>query len=424
MRKIALIALLLCALAIPVLAQDATPAASAAGVESTGASASSSSGGGSTDEPAAATDASASPAPADDSSTKAQAATTESAATATTETVPAEAVPTEAGAVPAPAAAPAAAPTEAPAPDSDALLAEIATISAQLEEANATIGSLRSQAQELEDKANDAQSRADAAQAKAAASDAIRETTEAQLKVAEESAARADSLASEAKELKDRMAELQGRISELERSRDELYGKLASFGTLRLDSSSYQELLRSGFAGGQSRLGSWKLTDGVLAQTNKKEFFSRMTFPLVQSTKPLLYSFETVTGANGWVGTGIHLFADGVKRTKGYGEGKSLLIWLTRDEKTRGNSGSYLQVYRSDDDVNMERVLDAKIKESLDSWNKLEVLYDPENEFIVIAVNGSVRAAYRTYFGIGNGATMSLRTLGEGVRFRNLEIRR
>jgi hypothetical protein len=59
-----------------------------------------------------------------------------------------------------------------------------------------------------------------------------------------------------------------------------------------------------------------------------------------------------------------------VKKSKGFGEGKSLLVWLTRDAKVRGNNGSYLQVYRSDSDVSMERVLDAKIKEKLEGWNR------------------------------------------------------
>jgi hypothetical protein len=182
--------------------------------------------------------------------------------------------------------------------------------------------------------------------------------------------------------------------------------------------------VRSGFDGYKVRIGTWKITGGILSQTDKKQYFSRITFPLVQSAKPFLYSFEMKAGANGWVGAGIHLFADSVKKTKGFGEGKSLLVWLTRDAKVRGNDGTYLQVYRSDSDVSMERVLDAKIKEKLDGWNRVDVLYEPANEFIVIAVNGTVRAAYRTYFGIGSGVTMSLRTLGNGVAFRNLEVRR
>jgi hypothetical protein len=239
-----------------------------------------------------------------------------------------------------------------------------------------------------------------------------------------EAAARADARAAESEKLKARVAELEARIASLESGREGMYDKLAAFGKLRIDSSLFAEALRTGFDGSTPRLGTWKLSEGILSQTDKKQFFSRLTFPLTQSARPVLYSFETRTGKDGWVGTGIHLFAADVKRQKGYGEGKSLLVWLTRDEKTRGNDGTYLQVYRSDSDVSMERVLDAKIKEGLDAWNKVEVLYEPAEEFIVIAVNGSIRAAYRTYFGIGAGVSMSLRTLGGGVQFKNLEVRR
>jgi hypothetical protein len=322
--------------------------------------------------------------------------------------------------------------------DEAAILAEIERLSAKLEEANGVIDELRSESYDLKNKAAEAEAKAVAAQeaadaadaaatnseSKAAAAVAINEATEAQLKAAEDAAARAEALAADAQKLKAKVAELEANIAALESGRDKLYGKLASFGSLKIDSSAFPELLRSGFADSKTRLGTWKEASGLLSQTDKKQYFSRLTFPLVQSTKPILYSFETKTGSKGWVGTGIHLFAEGVKKPKGYGEGKSLLVWLTRDAKVRGNDGTYLQVYRSDSDISMERVLDAKIKERLDGWNKVEVLYEPAEEFIVLAVNGTVRAAYRTYFGIGAGVSMSLRTLGEGVQFRNLQVRR
>jgi hypothetical protein len=317
-------------------------------------------------------------------------------------------------------------------------LAEIERLSAKLEEANGIIDELRTESYDLKTQAQDAEAKAKAArdeadkanesaataEKKTAAAQAISEAADAQRKAAEDAAAHAEALAADADKLKAKAAELEAKIAGLESGRDALYGKLATFGSLRIEVSSYPEILRSGFSDSKTRLGTWKVVGGVLAQTDKNQYFSRLTFPLVQSAKPLLYSFETRVGGKGWVGTGLHLFAEGVKKSKGFGEGKSLLVWLTRDAKIRGNDGSYLQVYRSDSDVRMERVLDAKIKERLSGWNRVDVLYEPSNEFIVIAVNGSVRAAYRTYFGIGTGVTMSLRTLGEGVQFRNLEVRK
>jgi Chromosome segregation ATPases len=300
--------------------------------------------------------------------------------------------------------------SDATPPEEDPSLAEIKSLSAQLEEANVTIDKLRSESADLSAKADEAEKKAQAAIA-------ISEASDAQRQVAEKVAAQAAELSSE-------LADKEAKIAELEAARDKLSGKLASFGSLTIDTAKFPELLRSGFGGAQTRLGSWKITGGVLSQVDKNQYFSRMTFPLVQSSSRLLYSFETKTSAKGWTGTGIHLFADKVKKPRGYGEGKSLLVWLTRDAKVRGNEGSYLQVYRSDSDVSMERVLDAKIQEKLDRWNRVDVLYEPDTEFIVIAVNGTVRAAYRSYFGIGAGATVSLRTLGSDVQFRNFEVRK
>ncbi len=351
-----------------------------------------------------------------------------------------------------------------PAADQPAdVLAEVERLSAKLEEANGVIDELRAEsydlknsAQAAEDRAATARGEADAANAavaeaekKAATAMSIAAASDAELKLADEAATsssaraeaasaraaalgtkadalatRADALTADAERLKAKVAELEAKLAGLESGRDVLYGKLASFGSLRIDPKTFPEILRSGFADSKTRLGTWKLKDGILAQTDRSQYFARMTFPLVQSAKPVLYSFDTKAGAKGWVGTGLHLFADKVKKSKGFGEGKSLLVWLTRDAKVRGNAGSYLQVYRSDSDASMERVLDAKIKEKLDGWNRIDVLYEPANEFLVIAVNGTVRAAYRTWFGIGNGVTMSLRTLGEGVQFRNLEVRK
>jgi hypothetical protein len=317
-------------------------------------------------------------------------------------------------------------------------LAEIERLSAKLEEANAVIDELRTESYDLKDRAQAAEETAKAArdeadaagevaaeaEKKASAAMAISSASDEQRRVAEDAAARAEGLAADADTLKAKVAAIEEKLAGLESGRDALYGKLSAFGTLRIDPASFPEVLRTGFSESKSRLGSWKQTGDVLAQTDKKQYFSRLTFPLVQSAKPVLYSFETRTGSKGWVGTGLHLLAEGVKKPKGYGEGKSLLVWLTRDAKVRGNDGSYLQVYRSDSDISMERVLDAKVRERLDGWNRVDVLYEPANEFVVLAVNGTVRAAYRTWFGIGAGVTMSLRTLGEGVQFRNLEVRR
>jgi len=287
----------------------------------------------------------------------------------------------------------------------------------------------RRQADAASEEAAAARGEADAARGEAADADARAEAVQAEAErfrtLARELEAKAEASAAEAEALKVKVAALERRIAELEASREAKAATLSSWGGLRLDPAAYPEILRKGFDGAsKARMGTWAIKDGVAAQTDAAQYFSRLTFPLLQSSKPTLYSFDVKAGPKGWVGAGIHFFAEGVKKPKGYGEGRSLLVWLTRDAKMRGDYETYLQIYRSDDDVNMERVLDAEIEEGVASWNRLDILYEPGAEFVVIAVNGSVRAAYRTFFGIGTGVTVSLRTLGAGVSFRNFEIRR
>jgi hypothetical protein len=362
---------------------------------------------------------------------------------------PVEAVPVEVLAIEAPADVEAAPAEESAAEPTDEELIgelnwEVYRLGIELEEANAVIDELRSEVATLEGRAEELRALAESERAAAEEATAEAEAARATTRSSDESAAWAEEKyqetlsdleaaasahRAEAAELEAKAADLEARIAWLELARETeavevVAAELESWGDLRLDPASYPEVLRKGFDGGESRMGTWKIAGGVAEQTDGAQYFSRLTFPLVQSEAPTLYSFEVKAGPKGWVGAGLHFFAEGVRKTKGYGEGRSLLVWLTRDAKMRGDEETYLQIYRSDDDVNMERVLDAEVKEDVSVWNRLDILYEPASEFVVIAVNGSVRTAYRTFFGIGSGVSVSLRTLGSGVSFRNFEVRR
>jgi hypothetical protein len=319
---------------------------------------------------------------------------------------------------------------------------EYALAGAEIERLKAEAGDLAARAeaaaaQSLEDQriAAEAGAAAKEAESRAASATGAAKTSEERAKAAEagaESAATAlvaanlaaTTAAAEASGLRGQIAGLEARIKALEAEKASISAKLIAWGSLRLLSADFPELVYSGFSGGVKRIGSWTLDGSVLYQTDPGQYFSRLSIPLAQTAKPTLYSFETKTGLKGWAGTGLHFFANDVKKPRGYGEGKSLLVWLTRDEKVRGGTATWLQIYRSDDDVAMERVLDAKLQEPLTDWLRVDILYDPLAEFVVIAVGGQVKAAYRTFFGIGAGMSLSFRTLGAGVAFRNFEVRR
>ncbi|HUX12030.1 MAG TPA: hypothetical protein VMW87_03330, partial [Spirochaetia bacterium] len=182
-------------------------------------------------------------------------------------------------------------------------------------------------------------------------------------------------------------------------------------------------ILYRGFAGGDPQMGSWQLRAQTLLQNDPTQYFAKYALPVPQVARPTLYTMQVRATGSGWVGVGLHIFASDVQSRHGYGMGRSLLVWLTRDRNYYKNDGTYLQLYRSDDDVNMGRVLDAKIPESIGDYLKLEVLYEPDKEYITIAVNGQEKVRYKTWFGVDSGVTVALRTLGAGASFRELEVR-
>jgi hypothetical protein len=170
-------------------------------------------------------------------------------------------------------------------------------------------------------------------------------------------------------------------------------------------------------------MGSWVIQGAGARQTDASQYFSRLELPLAQDGKPLLYSFRARATGTGWVGLGLHFFVEDVVKRRGYGEGKSLLIWFTRDQAARGVDTSYLQLYRSDNDVVMERMFDAAIGDSLVIWRKVDIVYDPVAEYLAVSVDGVLRIVYKTFFGRTSGATVALRTLGGGVEFADFSVR-
>lgn len=189
-----------------------------------------------------------------------------------------------------------------------------------------------------------------------------------------------------------------------------------------LDTSRFTTKLRDGFDGSVSRMGSWRINGATAAQTDASQYFSRLELPLAQGKATTLYRFRTRSSGSGWVGIGLHLYVENVRKKYGYGEGKSLLVWFTRDKAARGDDATYLQLYRSDDDVVMERMFDAELSDGLELSRLVEVVYDPVAEYIAISVDGVLRIVYKTFFGRDSGAMVSLRTLGGGGSFSDFSV--
>lgn len=181
-----------------------------------------------------------------------------------------------------------------------------------------------------------------------------------------------------------------------------------------------QQRLR-GFAGSQAAMGTWHFSGDGVSQADPKQYFARLDLPLTQEGEALLYQFEARSTGSEWVGYGMHIYASGSQRRQGYGFGESLLVWLTRDPQVYGTDQTYLELYRSRDDVNMERVLHAAIEEPISQLLKIEILYQPQEEYLSIAVNGEEKIRYKTWFSVDKGVEVSLRSLGS-AEFSGLKV--
>ncbi|MFW5843984.1 MAG: hypothetical protein ACOCW6_08660 [Spirochaetota bacterium] len=191
-------------------------------------------------------------------------------------------------------------------------------------------------------------------------------------------------------------------------------------GFVRLARDQLTEPLLSGFSSGGPQIGDWDITLTGAVQRDSDQFFAKMTIPLEDVTGPTLYEFAARTLDPGWVGLGMHIEVSNVE-LRGYGLGKSMLIWFTRDRDAYGHELTHLQIYRSDDDVNMERVADAVIPEVLSEFRQIGILYEPTTRYITISVDGVDRLRSSTWFDIDSGASIALRSLG-AAEFRNLSV--
>ena len=221
----------------------------------------------------------------------------------------------------------------------------------------------------------------------------------------------------------ERLAALQAQVAGLLAENDALRGEQRALearvlteilenGLIALMEPRLTRRVIGGFAGAAADTGSWTVTDAVAVQTDPDAFFAKAAVPVRQEGRPYLYRFTVRSLDDGWVGVGLHLFVEDTRLRRGFGMGSSLLVWLTRDPAVRKSNLTYLQLYRSDDDVNMERVLDAVIEEPISSLLDVQVLYEPDSQYLTVAVNGQDKIRYRTWFGIDSGVEIALRSLG------------
>jgi len=151
----------------------------------------------------------------------------------------------------------------------------------------------------------------------------------------------------------------------------------------------------AGSAGAVSRFGDWKLSESSATQQDTSLLFAKASIPLRQDASEILYEFAATGKGPGWIGYGLHLSASGDATGQGYGFGNSLLVWLTRDSSYYKTGTTYVQLYRSYDDLRMIQIASVGIADSISSELRTSVLYNQMGGTVVVAVNGVERLQYK-----------------------------
>ena len=228
-------------------------------------------------------------------------------------------------------------------------------------------------------------------------------------------------LVGELNEANAQVVALKNQVDAERKKADELTGKLSQAAMAAPAVEKPANTVFSGLKGGTSRYGTWKESMGTLAQTADLKY-AKYSFPLNQSGE-LLYSFTAQAKEKGWIGYGLHLFASGAKDSKLYGFGNSYLVWLTRDPGYYKWPNTYVQLYRSFDDVRMIQVASVSISISIGSAITTEVWYQPAEGTIAVSVDGRDVLHYMTDDLLTAGDTIALRTLGTPVEFTALVVK-
>jgi len=95
--------------------------------------------------------------------------------------------------------------------------------------------------------------------------------------------------------------------------------------------------------------GNWKVMNGRLVQTDTKETMAMITIPVRQYGK-MLYQFDlryVDGGQDDYAGFGIHICVNNPSTVRSWGNGQSLLAWVTWDPGHYGLPGAFLQAYES-----------------------------------------------------------------------------
>ena len=173
--------------------------------------------------------------------------------------------------------------------------------------------------------------------------------------------------------------------------------------------------IKSGWAGGISARGSWSTSGEALKQTSAGEKFAKFVLPVKQNADELAYTFKGTGTMNSWSGYGLHFLGSGSKKNDGYGYGSSYLVWVTRDPRNTQSEKTYVQLYRSYDDVRMVQLANKAIVESIGTPLDITVHVNRKTGMVGIGVGSNPVIEFHDQSIINSGTHVVARALGQAA---------
>jgi hypothetical protein len=105
-----------------------------------------------------------------------------------------------------------------------------------------------------------------------------------------------------------------------------------------------------------------------------------------------------------------------------YGFGSSYLVWITRDPANTQSDQTFVQLYRSYDDVRMVQLASQAVSASISSPIDVTVYVNRGDGMIVVGVDGEAVITFEDPRIIRSGSAVAVRALGPAT-VSGLEVR-
>jgi cell division protein FtsB len=282
-----------------------------------------------------------------------------------------------------------------PSVDVDAYEAEIADLEEEIDDLEGRVASLQAENADLED---------DLAEARADDTDQVANLRE-ELAAAE----------AEIEEKEARIVTLENRIARLGDADEDGAGPVARAQSARTVMPDPELASPAG--------GSWSLTDRGLTQSNAQALFGKYVGSYSPQGAELVYGISGRANGEGWRGFGLHFQASGSENQDRYGFGESYLVWVTRDPLNLGTDQTFIQLYKSFDDVRMIQLASRAIDDDIADGVDVSVLVERRAGSIYVINDGEVALQYTDDAFYSNATQVAVRALGN-VTITGVELPR